>query len=66
MKQVQANFLLEFTSDDASGLPSPAQMKHDLEELFATVLDSYLDKKNVEGNEAHLILAYDLTIEDYE
>lgn len=66
MKQVDCNFLLNFTTEDADKLPKPKQMKHDLEELFSTVLDSYLDKKGVAGNEVHLFLGDELTIEDYE
>ena len=66
MKQVDCNFLLNFTTGDADRLPTPRQMKYDLEELFATVLDSYLDKKGVTGEEVHYILGEDLTIEDYE
>lgn len=66
MKQVNCNFLLDFTTEDADKLPKPRQMKHDLEELFAAVLDSYLDKKGVTGNEVHLFLGDELTFENVD
>ena len=64
MKQIDCNFLLSFTTEDASKLPKPRQMKHDLEELFAIAVDSYLDKLSIEGNEVHYILGDELTIEE--
>tara|TARA_R110000850_G_scaffold165803_3_gene290858 strand:+ start:5700 stop:5903 length:204 start_codon:yes stop_codon:yes gene_type:complete len=66
MKQVDASFLVNFTTENISELPSARQMNHDLQELFAAALDHYLSDKNIEGNEVHLILCDDFTIEDYE
>ena len=65
MKQIDGNFYLNFTTEDVIGLPTPRQMTNDIQELFAAVLDDYLNEKNIEGNEVHLILCDDLTIEEY-
>ena len=66
MKQVDGSFLLNFTTENINELPSARQMNNEIQELFAVVLDNYLSNKNIEGNEVHLILCDDFTIEDYE
>ncbi len=65
MKQVDGSFLLNFTTENINELPSARQMNNEIQELFAAVLDDYLSNKNIEGNEVHLILCDDFTIEDY-
>ena len=64
MKIVDGSFLVNFTTEDINELPSARQMNNELQELFAAVLDNYLSSKNIEGNEVHLILCDDFTIED--
>ena len=64
MKQVECSFYLNLTTEDGDKLPKPRQMKHDIEELFAAVLDSYMSKLEVESNEVHFILGDELTIDD--
>lgn len=64
MKQVECNFYLNLTTENGDKLPKPRQMKHDIEELFAAALDSYMSKLEVESNEVHLILGDELTIDD--
>ena len=66
MKQVDGNFLVNFTTENADKLPTAFKMNNDLEHLFAAVLDKYLESKGVEVNEVHFILCDDLTIEDYD
>ena len=65
-KQIDGNYLLSFTTDDDSKLPKPRQMQREIQEVLAAALDSYLHKKGISGNEVHLILCDDFTIEDYE
>ena len=64
MKIVDGSFLVNFTTENINELPSARQMNNELQELFAAVLDNYLSSKNIEGNEVHLILCDDFTIED--
>ncbi len=66
MKQVDGSFLLNFTTENINELPVARQMNNEIQELFAAVLDNYLSNKNIEGNEVHLILCDDFTIEDCE
>ena len=66
MKQVDGSFLLNFTTENINELPGARQMNNEIQELFAAVLDNYLSNKNIEGNEVHLILCDDFTIEDCE
>lgn len=66
MKQVDATYELQFTTEDAQQLPAARQMNIDLQELFAAVLDSYLSDKNISANEVHLMLCDELFIEDHE
>ena len=57
MKRVSGEYYLEFTTEQGCCLPKPRQLDHEIQELFAAVLDSYLHKKGVETNEVHLILS---------
>jgi hypothetical protein len=66
MKQIDANFYLNFTTENADNLPSPRQMNNDIQELFAAVLDNYLSNKDIGSNEVHLILCDDFAIDDYD
>ena len=63
MKQIDGNFLVYFTTKDADKLPKEREMKNDLNEMFARVLDSYLHSKSIEGNEVHFITCDDFSIE---
>jgi hypothetical protein len=66
MKQVDCTFHLSFSTQNADKLPRPSSMKNDLENLFSEVLDKYLHYYEAEGEEVHLILGDELTIEDDE
>ena len=66
MKQVDGSFLVTFTTENVNELPTPRQMNNDIQELFAAVLDQYLHNKDITGNEVHLVLCDDFTIDDYE
>ncbi len=66
MKRVEANFNLNFTTENTNELPNRHQIENDLQERFARVLDSYLHSKNIEGKEVHFITCDDLTIEEYD
>ena len=66
MKQIDGNFMVSFTTENVNELPTARKMNDDIQELFAAVLDQYLSNKNIEGNEVHLVLCDDFTIEDYD
>jgi hypothetical protein len=66
MKQVDCTFHLSFSTKDADKLPAPRLMKQHLETVFGHALDKYLHNRDVEGEEVHLILGDELTIEDLD
>jgi hypothetical protein len=66
MKQVDCTFNLSFSTQNADKLPAPRLMKQQLEAVFGNALDNYLYNRDVEGEEVHLILGDELTIEDEE
>ena len=55
--RISGDYYLEFTTEQASALPSARQLDNEIQELFAVVLDAYLHKKGVSSNEVHLILS---------
>ena len=66
MKQIDGRFDVTFTTKDSLRLPPAYQMKYDIEERFAAVLDEYLNEKNIAGNEVHYVFCNDFNIDDYE
>ena len=67
MKIVSAEYWLEFTTESIGTLPKGKKLDDELQELFAAVLDKYLDSHNVSSNEVHLILSNSgVDIEDIE
>jgi hypothetical protein len=65
-KIVSGEYFLSFTTKNVNELPKPSTMNHEIQELFAGVLDKYLSDRNIEGEEVHLILCDGISIEDEE
>ncbi len=65
-KIISAEINLSFTTGSRNKLPSNNQLKHDITDIFAAVLDKYLSDKNVSYNEVHAVLCDGINIDDEE